>query len=84
MTPEQFKELLIVLRSMAEKNYTLTQAADWPMLAFLLGVIGVLIALMWADLKRTLRDNQEEHKLLWKSLGDCQDDCCPRGRGEKR
>ena len=54
MTAEQFAQLLAVMT--APKMYTLTGAADWPMLVKSLslswGLVVVLGGAMWADLRK--------------------------------
>lgn len=79
MTPDQFQQLLSVLQKIADKQYTLTGAADWPMLVAMGGLITGLIGFMWLDLRGKLVDNKTEHEKLWRAMADCQDDCCPRG-----
>lgn len=85
LTPEQFAQLLQVLKAIAEKQqYSLTGASDWPMLVFLVGIILAMIGLMWRDLgSRISRDISEvktEQRNIWSAMKDCQDDCCPRGK----
>lgn len=80
MTPDQFQQLLLVLQKIADKPYTLTGAADWPMLMALGAMISALIGAMWIDLRGNNKDNKDEHGKLWKAMADCQDDCCPRGK----
>lgn len=84
MNPDQFKDLITVLREIADKQYSLTGASDWPMLVFLVGIIIALIALMWRDLGAKISgdkaDNKADHEKIWSAMKDCQDDCCPRGK----
>lgn len=52
MTPDQFEKLLSVLERVSVKQpYTITGAADWPLLLVLGGLIVAVIAFMWRDLK---------------------------------
>lgn len=84
MTPDQFQQLLLVLQKIADKPYTLTGAADWPMLMALGAMISALIGAMWIDLRGQSKENKDEHRSLWRAMSDCQEDCCPRGqRGQK-
>ena len=74
MTPEQTAKLIELLSKIADalstpKPYTITGAADWPVLlvvgailAIMFGLIGGLIRLMWSDLKLSMRDNRSEWK----------------------
>ena len=99
MTPEQFSQLLAVLRALADKSYTISGAADWPMLLTLGGLLMAAVAAMWADLRSKLTDhrtvavaelkdmkaeNEKGHDLLWEAMRACQDDCCPRRREHSR
>ena len=104
MTPDQIAKLLELLSRIADalaspRPYTLTGASDWPILlvvsgilALMIGLIGALIRLMWADLRANMRedrgewkdavaevkkDERVEHDLLWSALRDCQGECCP-------
>lgn len=78
MTTEQFTQLLIILQKIADKSYTLTGAADWPMLVAMGGMLVLLIGCMWADLRGKFAANDQEHNRLWRAHMDCQDECCPR------
>lgn len=101
MTPEQIKMLLEVLNKIAVNlnrgDYTITGAADWPILLVLGGMILAMVAFMWRDLRSVLRESKEdwrdklhEHKsdneknfdLLWAAHRDCQSECCPRKKTE--
>ena len=93
MTPEQFTQLLSLLKELASKTYTITGAADWPILAIVGGGLVSVIAFMWVDLRSVIKDNRSEwrqelekqksdndkaHDLLWDAHRDCQHECCPR------
>ena len=88
MDPKQFEQLLVVLGKLSEKQYTLTGAADWPMLVICGGCLGgmlvALICFMWKDLSGKIdgykTDNEKSHDLIWKSQQECQKECCPRGK----
>lgn len=72
MTPEQTAKLIELLSKIADalstpKPYTITGAADWPILlvvsgilAILIGLIGGMIRLMWSDLRLSMRDSKNE------------------------
>jgi len=92
MTPEQFARLLDLLEQMGERQYTITGAADWPILVTIGGILIAAIGFMWIDLKSTIKENRGEwrdelekhrvenekgHDLIWQSIKDCKDDCCP-------
>lgn len=76
MTPEQTAKLLELLSKIADalsvpKVYTLTGAADWPLLIVVSGIIALMIAMigglikyMWVDLRIGLRDNKVEWKAV--------------------
>lgn len=101
LTPEQIKMLLDVLNKIAanlsDKNYTITGAADWPILLVLGGLILSMVAFMWRDLRSVLKESKEdwreklaEHKveneknfdLIWAAHRDCERECCPRRKIE--
>jgi hypothetical protein len=97
MTPEQFNQLLELLEKMADRTYTLTGAADYPILLALCSVFLALGAFMWVDLKNTIKENKSEwrdeldkhrednergHDLIWSAMKDCKADCCPARRKE--
>lgn len=99
MTHEQFIQLLAVLKQLAEKPYTISGASDWPMLITIGGLLMLVIAAMWADLRSKLTDhralssaelkefkgvNEKEHDIIWEAMRACQDDCCPRRREQSR
>lgn len=85
---EQVERVLGLFESLIEKKqmYTITGAADWPILAFCLGFLVLLIAAMWKDLRGGIQDNKSDNERdidnLWKGLRDCKNDCCitPRNR----
>lgn len=73
------------------ESYTITGAADWPIIVVLGGVVIALIGFMWVDLKATMKDNRNEWKvdlsketgLLWsesrairKEMKECKEKCC--------
>ena len=90
MNPEQFAKLLDVLIRIADKRHAITEAADWPMLAAMVSMFGIivigLIGCMWLDLKRGYEKQElcaeKEHDRIWAAMKDCQEDCCPP-RGKK-
>ena len=99
ITPEQFSQLLAALRMLADKSYTISGAADWPMLLTLGGLLLAAVAAMWADLRSKLIDhrtvattelkelkaeNEKGHDMIWEAMRACQDDCCPRRREHSR
>jgi len=93
MTQEQVAVLLKLLERIADRQFTITQAADWPILLFATGIFAAMLGFMWRDLGKkfdshaeSLReykaDDVREHDKLWSALRDCQDDCClPKGKG---
>jgi len=88
MTPDQFAQLLALLAKIADHPYTITGAADWPILAVMGTLLGALIAFMWHDLGAKIiehkRDDEKAHDAVWRAMRDCKDDCCvERHRGEK-
>jgi hypothetical protein len=98
MTTEHIQQLLLLLSKIADKPYTITGAADWPILAVVGGILLAVIGAMWADLRAAMKEGREEwrqqlneveakndraHDLVWEAMRDCQSDCCPRKRGRK-
>ena len=84
MSPEQVQQIIAALKDIASgpKGYTLTGAADWPLLVIVGAGLVVLLGMMWADLRANIKDNRTEWKsevnTIWAAMKDCQDDCCPR------
>jgi len=89
---EQINHLLQLLEKIANHQYTITGAADWPILAAIGAILLALIAMMWSDLRSTIKDNRGEWQvsltkhevdvdrkldLLWDAMRHCQGDCCP-------
>lgn len=64
MSPEQIERIVHALERLASRGqtYTITGAADWPILAAIGGILIMIIAFMWRDLRGTIRDN----RLDWK------------------
>ena len=74
MTPEQTAKLIELLSKIADalstpRPYTITGAADWPVLlvvggilAIMIALIGGLIRVMWSDLRSSMRENKTEWK----------------------
>lgn len=93
MTTEQFAKLIEAISQLSSKSYTLTSAADWPILVTVGGILFTMIVMMWTDLKNTIKDhrgewqhaidrhtaeNEKEIKIIWDAMRECQSDCCPR------
>ena len=85
MDPAQINKIVSALEKIASAPsavYTITGAADWPLLVVLGGAVVALICFMWADLRSTMKENRTDAKTdidtLWKAMRECQDDCCPR------
>ena len=82
MTPEQFTQLLALIDKIANHQFTIAGAADWPILATLGSGFFIVLAFMWRDLKATIKEGKSEWKgeteKLWQAMSDCQHDCCPR------
>jgi len=100
MNPDQVNQLLTTLSEIAKalsttKSYTITGAADWPILYVVGGGFAALALAAWYDLRSLVMKNQadgksdliahkaenkDEHKAIWDAMKDCQSDCCPRGK----
>lgn len=87
MNAEQVNQLLNLLAKIAEniskpQPYTITGAADWPLLLVLGFVLVGLIGWMWKDLKDAMRENKAERTKaiddIWNEMERCQHECCPR------
>lgn len=57
---EQFTQLLAALKGMGPQQYTITGAADWPMLLVIGGMLVGAVAMMWADLRSKLSTHQTD------------------------
>lgn len=90
MTPDQINQLLMSLDKISEnmgsmvgQQYTLTGAADWPILVALGGLITALVAFMWVDLRSTIREHRSEQKnamekeinIVWGEMRRMQREC---------
>jgi len=51
MQPDQFDQLMTVLRSLTPGTYTITGAADWPGIAAVGGLFIAAMGFMWRDLR---------------------------------
>lgn len=84
MSPEQFNIFMSLLERLANRSYTLTDAADWPVLIVVGTALVGLICFMWLDLRSVVKDNKIEAKkdieTLWNALRTCQNNGCPNGR----
>lgn len=61
MSPQQFELLIATLEKLSNRlgTYTITGAADWPILAPVAGLMVAMIAYMWHDLKATLKTDRD-------------------------
>ena len=94
MTPEQFTALLNVLTKIGDRQFTITGAADWPILALMITALCAtnfaLLGVIWNSLLGAMRegkkDNLKCHDDIWHAMRDCKEDCCGtvgRERGTK-
>jgi len=87
MTTEQFSRLITAIESLVNKQYTISGAADWPMLIAIGSLLIAVIGFMWIDLRSKLdagrNDTRKEFDAIWQAMKDCQDDCCPRTHGRR-
>jgi len=54
----QYTQLLAVLNRIADRQFTISEAADWPLAVILLGALAVLVSWMWKDMKKSFSDIQ--------------------------
>jgi len=95
MNPEQFNQLMLIAERIANKQFAITAAADWPILAAVGAILVAIIGFMWVDLKSVIREGKEEwrtalkeskeensrdHETIWKAMRDCKEDCCLSGK----
>lgn len=66
MTDQQFIQLIALLEKVINKQFTITGAADWPLLVVLGGLIATLVStlvcLMWRDLKGSISSLKMDFK----------------------
>ena len=76
---DEIQQLVSALKTLAESmnhlgadKYTITGAADWPILMVMGGALVAIIGFMWVDLRATIKDHRGE----WESHLNrhCQDD----------
>jgi hypothetical protein len=95
MTDSQFTIMIEILRKIADRQFTISGAADWPLLVALATIICAIIvgggSLFWRDVKSNIREvkdalekmsrcDKAARDELWEEIKACQDECCPRGR----
>ena len=79
MTSEQIAQLLKLIERIADRPFTITQAADWPMVVIFLTVFCACIGLFWRDVgmridavkeivKETKATDCREHEALKKEF----------------
>ena len=93
LTPEQFKEMMVVLTKIADKQFSIAGASDWAMLVALGVVIMATIGfggqwiissiskdinLLSASLNTHKAEDDKAHDRIWAVHEDCQRECCPR------
>lgn len=99
MTAEQITLLLSYLEKIATKltappTYTITGAADWPVILVGGAAFAAILGVMWRDIRQLLLTLQRDGKTslekhatenkadfikLWDELRACQRSDCPRG-----
>lgn len=97
MDPYQFRVLVALLEKLLNRQFTLTSAADWPLLVVVGTALVGLIVFMWVDLRTIVKDNRQDAMKeisdvkvhaekeiddLWRAMKDCQNECCPRKKNE--
>ena len=86
MEPDQFKELMVMLKLLASPDFTITSAKDWPILLVLGSVLLGAIGAMWMDLKSSLKDNKREREKaiddVWEEIRRCQEHCLMSKNGK--
>lgn len=92
MTQEQFSLFLAAITKLGEVKtaYTITGAADWPILVALAAILFAMIGYMWHDLKNSLKGLTEEtsrveresrdfaekeDNKIWAAMRECQAEC---------
>ena len=66
MTPEQIIQLLRLLERIADRQFTITQATDWPMVYVLVTILVVAMGLFQRDIGKRfegIRDLIKEFKI---------------------
>jgi hypothetical protein len=66
---DQLDKLIEILAKVADglehsnlSKYTITGAADWPILLFMGGILLAVIGFMWRDLRSTITDHRTDNK----------------------
>ena len=62
MSPEQFQQVLALFKEISLRPYTITGAADWPLLVALMAIITGLIGVMWADLRKSMAAGESRYQ----------------------
>ena len=88
MNEKQFAEFMEAFRLLLHPHYTLTGAADWPLLiaffsviVFLLMIIIALIAFVHVSQKKSTDDEFDD---VWDEMHRCQSNCLDIPPGRRR
>lgn len=89
MTQDQVLLLLKLLEKIADRQFTITQATDWPLIVVFASIMVSMVVFFRQDLKRqfddikeiiktTKNEDEKQHDLIWAEIRSCQEECCPR------
>lgn len=64
MTPDQIAQLLKLLEKIADRQFTITQASDWPILLFATGIGMAMIGSTWRGFVLCITASERRHSEL--------------------
>ncbi len=82
MDPDQFIHLMKVFEKLADRQFSISQATDWPLLVVGGGLLISLTGFMWRDLRSTMISKLETMSIALKEYRDEARESLQRLRNE--